>query len=393
MRVVGLRSLLVVAGLAGVSALAALAACASDDPADTSSKDAGTDTLKFGDAMPEAEAGVPIGNVCGDAKGLEKDAPWPMRGGCPKRAGVSANGGPAAATVKWAVALPVGESSPAVSADHHVWIGTADGDVIALSGGGSVVGAFHTVGAVRSSPARASSGLTVIGGGDGMLYGLERAPDPPDGGVDGGDDGGDGGFPLHRAVWSHAVGPMSSSPAIGADGTIYVGTTAGKLVAVTGDGKTTKWSATTNDTGGGSPAIGGDETIYVGSADGKVYAVAPDGKPRWTYATGGPITGSPAVYGGTLYVGSDDKKLHAIGTEAGAGTWTYATLGAVASPVIGSDQTVYVGSADGNLYAITPSGLLYFAVKAKGKIHSVPALGDDETLYVTTDTAILAIGR
>lgn len=434
MRPVSVISVLVLSAVVATCGMAALLACASDDPSDTSSRDGGGEGSLLRDARaPDGEAGVPLGDLCGDLGGLEKDAPWPMRGGCPKRAGVSSNAGPQTAKVKWSIALPAGESSPAISADRLVWVGTADGDVIVLSRDGSVQGALRTGGPVRSSPARSASGLTVIGGSDGKLYGVERAPSPPDAGADAGDDGGDGGFPLNRAIWSRPLAPTSSSPAIGADGTIYIGTADGKLVAVAGDGSATKWTATTNDTLGsspclaadgtvyigssdrklyaftpdgspkwsfetggpilGSPVVGGDETIYVGSSDGKLYAVAPDGKLRWTYATGGPISGSPAVRGGVLYVGSDDKKLHAVATTTGTGTWTYATLGAVATPAIGADRTVYVGSADGNLYAILPSGLLYFAVKAKGRIHSAPAISDDETLYVTTDTAILAIGR
>lgn len=431
MRVASLRYLFVVAGLSGVFALAAVAACASDDPSSPSNEDSGgTDAPLLGDAVaPEGEAGVPLGDVCGDSRGLERNAPWPMRGGCPKRAGVSSSAGPRAASVKWSVPLPAGDTSPAIAADRLVWVGTSNGDVIVLSGDGIVQGALRTGGPVRSSAVRSASGLTVVGGSDGTLYGVERAPAPPDAGA----DGGDAGFPPARAIWSLAVAPMASSPAIGADGTIYVGTTTGKLVAVAADGSTTKWSAITNDTLGsspaiaadgtiyigssdrklyafapdsavawsfetggaivGSPVVGGDETIYVGSNDGKLYALSPEGKLRWTYATGGPITGSPAVRGGVLYVGSDDRKLHAVATTTGTAAWTYETLGAVATPVIGADRTVYVGSTDGNLYAIAPSGLLVFAVKAKGKIRSAPAIGEDETLYVTTDTAVVAIGR
>jgi outer membrane protein assembly factor BamB len=272
-----------------------------------------------------------------------------------------------------------------------------------------------------------------------VLYGVERGGGVPptdggadDGGADAGDDAGDGGSVTPaRAVFRRTLDPIASSPAIGGDGTIYVGTSTGKLVALFADGGSVKWTATTNDTLGsspalandgtiyvgssdhslyavrpdgsprwslatagsvGSPVIGGDDTIYVGSSDGKLHAVTPDGKERWSYATGGPIGGAPCVRGGVVYVGSDDKKLHAVDAATGARKFTYDTLGAVATPIVGSDAKVYFGSADGNLYALTPSGLLFFAVKAKGRIHSAPALGDDGTLYVTTDTALVAIG-
>ena len=436
MRCLSLGSVVVATALVATGAMAALAACAADVPGGGGTAPDGGEASLLGDAAPPtADAGVPLGEVCGDAHGLEKDAPWPLRGGCPKRAGVSRNAGPQAAKVKWSVALPAGESSPAIAADRLVWVGTADGDVIALSPGGTVVGALRTGGPVRSSPARSAAGLTVIGGSDGTLYGVERAPLPQDAGADANEDGGDGGGspPLNRARWSRSLAPTSSSPSIGSDGTIYIGTADGKLVAVAGDGSATKWTAVTNDTLGsspglaqdgtvyvgssdrrlyaftregatkwsfetgapilGSPVVGGDETVYVGSSDGKLHAITADGKLRWTYATGGPITGCPAVRGGVLYVGSDDKKLHAVATATGERIWTYETLGAVATPAIASDSTVYVGSGDGTVYAVLPTGLLYFAVKVKGKIHSAPAIGDDGTLYVTTDTAVVAIGR
>ena len=44
-----------------------------------------------------------------------------------------------------------------------------------------------------------------------------------------------------------------------------------------------------------SPAIGTDGTIYVGSDDGNLYAVNPDGTLEWTFATGGNVYSSPAI--------------------------------------------------------------------------------------------------
>jgi outer membrane protein assembly factor BamB len=443
MRAVVFRSFLAVAGLSVLGAVTVLAACASAEHPDAAPlADGSSDAPLLGDTTaPDAGTDVPLGDVCGDSQGLEKDAPWPMRGGCPKRGGVSSSTGPQNATLKWSVELPAGESSPAIAADRLVWVGTADHDVVVLSPGGVVQNALHTGGAVSSSPARSATGLTVIGSSDGSLYGVDRfaSPDAGADGGDAGDDGGDastddggGGFRPARAVFKLPLAPISSSPAIGGDGTIYVTTAAGKLVAVAADGSVAKWQVTTNDTLGsspalaldgtvyvgssdgklyaftrdgtakwafdaggmalGSPVIGGDDTVYVGSAAGKLYAVGPDGKLRWTYASGGAITGAPCVRGGVVYVGSADKKLHAVSTQKGTLMWAYATLGSVATPVVGADATVYVGSLDGNLYALTPKGLLYFAVNAKGSIRSAPSLDTDGTLYVTTDKSIVAIG-
>ena len=56
-----------------------------------------------------------------------------------------------------------------------------------------------------------------------------------------------------------------------------------------------------------SPAIGTDGTIYVGIGDDNLYALnRADGSLKWKYATGRRLRSSPAIGAdGTIYVGSD----------------------------------------------------------------------------------------
>ena len=62
------------------------------------------------------------------------------------------------------------------------------------------------------------------------------------------------------------------------------------------------------------PIVGGDGTIYIGSDDHSLYAVGAEGKVRWSVATGGGINGQPALGAdGTLYIASADGFLYAIG--------------------------------------------------------------------------------
>ena len=49
---------------------------------------------------------------------------------------------------------------------------------------------------------------------------------------------------------------------------------------------TLKWSFSTGGSVYSNPAIGGDGTIYVGSCDHKLYAINPDGTEKWRYSTG-----------------------------------------------------------------------------------------------------------
>ena len=114
------------------------------------------------------------------------------------------------------------------------------------------------------------------------------------------------------------------------------------------------------ETGGGvysSPAIGSDGTVYVGSHDKKLYAInGKSGVKLWEFETGGVVYSSPAIGSdGTVYVGSGyrDKKLYAINGKSGVKLWEFETgNGVTSSPAIGSDGTVYVGSQDNKLYAI-----------------------------------------
>ena len=70
---------------------------------------------------------------------------------------------------------------------------------------------------------------------------------------------------------------VSSSPAIGADGTIYVGSGDKKLYAINGKSGVKLWEFV-KGSAVSSPAIGSDGTVYVGSQDHKLYAIKTDSK-------------------------------------------------------------------------------------------------------------------
>ena len=75
-------------------------------------------------------------------------------------------------------------------------------------------------------------------------------------------------------------GSVSSSPAIGADGTIYVGSGLldEKVYALGGKTGVKLWEFKTGDVVYSSPAIGSDGAVYVGSQDKKLYAIKTDSK-------------------------------------------------------------------------------------------------------------------
>ncbi len=106
-----------------------------------------------------------------------------------------------------------------------------------------------------------------------------------------------------------------------------------------------------------SPAVVGD-TVYVGSSRGRLYALSTaDGAEQWRFQTDGAVVSSPVVVDGTVYVGSYDGNVYALSTADGAEQWRFQTGDSVASSPAVVDGTVYVGSNDGSVYALTEGTL------------------------------------
>ena len=80
-------------------------------------------------------------------------------------------------------------------------------------------------------------------------------------------------------LWEFETGrPVYSSPAIGSDGTVYVGSQDDKLYAINGKTGDKLWEFETRYRVFSSPAIGSDGTVYGGSEDNKLYAIKTDSK-------------------------------------------------------------------------------------------------------------------
>ncbi len=60
----------------------------------------------------------------------------------------------------------------------------------------------------------------------------------------------------------------------------------GSSMAAYGQDGTQKWAFPTGNAVRSSPAIGADGTLYVGSGDGNLYAINPDGTQEWAFPAG-----------------------------------------------------------------------------------------------------------
>jgi eukaryotic-like serine/threonine-protein kinase len=91
-------------------------------------------------------------------------------------------------------------------------------------------------------------------------------------------------------------------------------------------------------------------------------------KVKWKFHTGGQVISSPAVSGGTVYVGSTDGILHAIDRESGVQRWQFDAKSRVVSSPAVSNGIVYFTAYDGNLYAVdSQSGQLKWKFQTEGE--------------------------
>lgn len=204
------------------------------------------------------------------------------------------------------------------------------------------------------------------------------------------------------------------------------------------------WSFATAKAVFSTPVLGGDGTIYVGSADGYFYAISPSGKLLWRYKTGDLIDSaavlgrsSTATHSATVTFGSGDEYLYQLRTEPtdlpaaqrlvwrykapksltagqtvawwegnvelapggnllagntggaafalhpnGKLAWDYTAGNSVwTSAAVSPDGTSYWGSLSGSFFSLDASGHLRWSVSTLGFVVSSPALGSDGTLY------------
>jgi outer membrane protein assembly factor BamB len=261
-------------------------------------------------------------------------------------------------------------ASPTIGADGTVYIGSADNFIYAVNEAGVLKWKFKTKGAVESSVALRSS-IVYVGSFDQTLYAVN---------LDG------------SLKWAcQTEGPIGSAPALGADGTIYVGvgignSGSGYLDAVSPSGKE-NWSVSLGApwnlylvTSGMDPVVEPSGGITI-SNGGTLFAISPEGVTRWTYGTGQFPAASPAVgTDGTIYVALVGNALTALNPD-GTTKWSYEAPGFYPTAVsIGADGTIYTGEE--NAWAFSPAGVPEWESPFLIGLSGVPpAIGADGTLY------------
>jgi outer membrane protein assembly factor BamB len=210
-------------------------------------------------------------------------------------------------TEKWSYSTEnVITSDPAIGNDGTVYIGSQDYYLYALWPNGTLRWRFYTGDYIMGPPSIANDGTIYIASWDDYLYALYTTNG--------------------TMKWRQSIGVGAAvNPSIASDGTIYIGYN--DLYAIYPNG-TRRW---TFDLGsqrhiqGSSPAISANGIIYVGveigeSAGGEIIAINSDGTELWRKRIAEKwVTSSPSIAeDGTIYIGStyDMSRgyLHAFGT-------------------------------------------------------------------------------
>ena len=317
----------------GLDAIGRLDPSAGADAADTDG-DVGFDEEAGGPVADGSLPDVAVPETC-TWPALERNAAWPMIGGCVRHPGRTVHRGPKSfPTLMWKVTVTTREPQPVVGADGTIYV-----------------------------PANTSGLVAFL----------------PDGGPRPFPDSGTG-----------SRNNVTNVPSIGRDGTLFFGVE--KSVVAHGPNGT-RWRTETGGEVDNSVLVDEDGTVYAGSSDDSLYAFGPDGGVRWKVDLGGVVWAAAALGStGAIYVGADNR-LYALERDGGE-SWRFQTTGNIqSSPVVADDGTVYIGTTGSRLHAVAPDGGARWAFTTKGGFgwQQLPALGKDGTIYTATGSTLAAI--
>ncbi|QLG62040.1 outer membrane protein assembly factor BamB family protein [Halorarum salinum] len=157
-----------------------------------------------------------------------------------------------------------------------------------------------------------------------------------------------------------------------------------------------QWRFQTGDPVTSSPAVV-DGTVYVGNSGGTLYALnASDGTEQWRFSADNELVSSPAVAGNTVYIGnrehfdSSEISFYAIDAETGSIRWQTKAAGGYSTPTV-LDGTVYVGSVEGVFALDTAQGTERWHFETDRFVNTVPAILDGTVYVGSLDHYVYAI--
>jgi len=215
------------------------------------------------------------------------------------------------------------------------------------------------------------------------------------------------------------LAPIGWSGGTVSDGTLFVGSNEGRLVALNLSDESRLWSEPLKQVSQGglfgcSPAMGGGcgagsagvaiygtpvvygELVYIAGYNGKIYAYNTEGLAlRWVYPREDylePFVGGLVAADGKLYIGSENGKVYALDTATGDNLWEFQTGDKIWGTLAVYGDTLYIGSFDKKLYALnTADGSKKWEFAAEGSIIATPLVYNDVVYIGSFDRHMYAL--
>ncbi len=281
-------------------------------------------------------------------------------------------------TLRWKHAtLDMVFATPLIAPDGAVYVGSDDDRLYSLG---------LDEGSVRWTVSPGHCKRSLGSGPESSRCDVEGVTPSPDGALYIGGDGITAVNPDGKVRWRYVPEHRhcGSAPSLSFDGWIYA-VCQDLLICLNPDGSK-RWEIALSLDLAESPAIGPDGTAYLGGEDKRIYAVSREGVVKFSILTGGPVRAATAIRSdGTILAGSYDGVLYAIRSD-GTLLWKFQTGDSIASaPIIDRKGRVLFGSRDNRLYALTVDGQLLWQVPFEADIDGSPLLAEDQAILVGSD--------
>ncbi len=299
------------------------------------------------------------------------DAPWPMYQKDMFHTANTTLRGPdiSAAAVLFSAYVEGRPSSAVIDASGTAYIGSADGCVYAVSPEGDSECIHNTGGPVSATPVLTDNDTLFAGTDNGTLLGLTTG----------------GSLLWDPVTLEHGI---VSAPALGPSGSLFVATSGdndreGELYCISISSGDILWSYDTGSVRYSCPAVDASGNVYVGSYAGNIYSLTSRGTLRWIYESGETIISSPVIdRTGTVYAATSSQ-LIALSASAGEKLWTYSPSavlfgmetpsGFVSGPALDQDGKIYAAGLVGDLHCLNASGEQLWCI-----LLNEPTLADPE---------------
>jgi outer membrane protein assembly factor BamB len=198
-------------------------------------------------------------------------------------------------------------------------------------------------------------------------------------------------------IWEQETGrPIWAQPATDSNcGCIYVASMDHKVYSYDAEIGTKRWVS--QDLGGalvGTPAVGTDGTLYVGTFGKEMLALnTSDGSIKWRFTTEDWVWSGPALVNNSLFFGDLSGYLYGLNAADGTALWRIQRPTAIVdTPAVAGDNLYFTTETDA-LSIVSTAGDIISSPVIGGVIYSAPFIVGDTILIAPTgfDSLLVAL--